>query len=236
MDYNEYWRENTFELAARVRKVRDLLKTERAFAKYIRVGSVRDGGYLLDHDVQSRKVVSCGVDTNIDFEKDLVFRFNCTVDMYDYSVDGPPEPLVSSTFYKEKIGPENIDRILEGEHLILKMDIEGSEWDTLAAATKLGNCQQIALEAHWMLDLKYEAFYLKVVEALENLRKTHTPVWVHANNNQPLLVMGAQPVPNVFEALFLNNDFYKFNYLSDQFEGLVVPNDPNFPEIGLTFP
>lgn len=237
MDFNEYWANNTFEVAARVRKIRELLKPEKATpVKYIRIGSIRDGGYILDHDIQGRKIVSCGVDTNIDFERDLIYRFNCTVDMYDHSVDGPPEPLVQSTFHKEMIGPENIDRILEGQDLILKMDIEGSEWDTLASAKNLGNCQQIALEAHWLLNLIHGPFYLKVIEALENLRKTHTPVWVHANNDQPLLVMGAQPVPNVFEALFLSNAHYSFKKEVNPFEGLVTPNNPNFPEIGLSFP
>lgn len=238
-DYNVYWKENTFWLAERVANVRRLLKPKMANTEYARFGSKGDGGYILANDIKfGDTLISYGVDKNIDFEKDLADR-GCNVVMYDHSVDGPPEPI-NGIFIKKKIGLNSdeisIDDTLTESNCILKIDIEGSEWDTLAVARKLSQCRQITMEAHWLFNLPYDAYYNKVIEALENINKTHFSVWVHANNDQPLAVMGAQPIPNVFEVLFLNKESYLNADIRDPFEGLVVPNNPAFPEIGLTFP
>lgn len=239
MDYSQYWQENTFWMAERISNVRNLLKLKIADTEYARFGSKADGGYILSADIKPGDLlVSYGVDRNIDFEKELS-SLGCNVVMYDHSVDTPPENI-NGTFFKKKIGLNpgevSIDETLTADDCILKVDIEGSEWDTMAAAKNLFKCRQITMEAHWMLDLRFDAFYYKVVEALENITKTHFPVWVHANNDQPLAVMGAQPIPNVFEVLFLNKNSYRYSEIIDPFAGLVVPNNPNFPEIGLTFP
>lgn len=238
-DYQAYWRDNTFDIAERVQTVRTLLKTSVPVgASFARYGTATDGGYILATDLDGLPVISCGVDDNVDFECALAAE-GCTVQMFDYSIDALPKPVPNGTFTRAKIGvgPGDVllDSLLTGE-VILKMDIEGSEWDVLADSMRLGNCRQIVMEAHWMLNLPYDAFYLKVEETLINLRKTHTPVWVHANNDQPLLVMGAQPIPNVFEVLFLNNNHYEFVPIQNPFVGLTTPNNPAFPEIGLSFP
>lgn len=239
MDYTQYWQENTFWIAERSTNLRKLLKPKIAETKYARFGSKGDGGYILADDIKKNDtLVSYGVDINIDFEKDLENR-GCNVFMYDHSVDAPPEPI-NGTFFKKKIGmgeyEVSIDETLSNEDCILKIDIEGSEWDTLGSAKDLYKCRQIVMEAHWLLNIQFDAFYYKVIEALENINKTHFPVWVHANNDQPLTVIGAQPIPNVFEVLFLNKQSYKYSDIVDPFEGLVTANNPAFPEIGLTFP
>ena len=239
MDYSQYWQENTPWIAERVFNIRTLLKPKMATTKYARFGSNGDGGYILADDIKSGDtLISYGVDKNIDFEKHLS-NLGCSVVMYDHSVNTPPESI-NGEFIKKKIGVNpgevSIDETLVADDCILKVDIEGSEWDTFAVAKNLSKCRQITMEAHWMLNLSYDAFYFKVVEALENIAKTHFPVFVHANNDQPLMVMGAQPIPNVFEVLFLNKESYEYSEISDPFAGLVVKNNPAFPEIGLTFP
>lgn len=250
MDFNEYWRENTFELAARVYRIRELLKPEVADTPYYRVGSEHDGGYILadDYDMNGY-LISMGIDKNVDFEKELS-KIGIHMDTYDYSVDRLPEPIDNARFFKEKVGSdvsleETIVRAkkaisrenlgLGHSDLLLKMDIEGSEWDVLPGQD-LSNFRQIVLEGHWLFNITDNAFYNKVVASLEALRKNHTPVWVHANNDQPLIPMGAQPVPNVIEVLYLRNSSYILTPQVDPFEGLVHRNNPAFPEIGLTFP
>ena len=243
--HEEYWADNSFELNNRVSKVKELLKlkTPKSTA-FKRLGSPHDGGYVVADDLSSTDyVLSFGVEGNVDFEKDLS-GYGCHIDMYDYSVDKTPIDIPNSRFFKEKIGvsadctslQECLDKT--DKDIFLKVDIEGSEWDVFAAATQeeLNRCRQITIEAHWLQNLPYDAFYNAVVMALTNLRKTHTPVLLHPNNNQPLMVMGNYPVPTVFEVLYLRNSSYKFEKEKDLFAGLITRNDTRFPEIGLQFP
>ena len=243
--HEEYWASNSFELNNRVSKVKELLKLRTPKSTtFKRLGSPHDGGYVIADDISSNDyVVSFGVEGNVDFEKDLN-GYGCHIDMYDYSVDKTPIDISNSRFFKEKIGvsadcttlQECLDKT--DKDIFLKVDIEGSEWDVFAASTEeeLNRCRQITIEAHWLQNLPYDAFYNAVVMALTNLRKTHTPVLLHPNNNQPLMVLGNYPVPTVFEVLYLRNSSYKFEAEKDLFAGLVTRNDTRFPEIGLQFP
>jgi hypothetical protein len=246
-DWNAYWQENTFEINRRVNVVRDLLKIGTQGQPYTRYGTPNDGGYVMCSDIYpgSDCLVSMGVERNVDFEVDLAKRIK-NIHMYDYSVATLPKPVPGGKFFQEKIGlghgETSVDdcvRRMRDEakgDLLLKMDIEGSEWNVLSVATRLNEFRQITVEMHWMMYLGDDAFYEKVVKALSNLRKTHTPVLVHANNNQPLMVMGACPVPNVFEVLYLRTADYHWDPIKDPFASYVVTNDPTFPEIGLSFP
>lgn len=243
--YEDYWSSNTFEMNKRVLRLKQALKTSVADdVRYTRIGSTNDGGYVLADDVQSvDHVVSFGVETNVDFEKELS-ELGCSIDMYDYSVDGPPENIPNSTFSKSKIGlVSDGDTSLAGclektnKDTILKIDIEGSEWKVLAAGDyDLGQCRQIAVEYHWTHQITDQEFYTTAVAAVENVRRTHTPVMVHANNNVPLMIIGNSPVPMVFEVLYLRTSSYTFKVEHDPFEGIITRNDSNFPEIGLSFP
>ena len=243
--HEEYWASNSFELNKRVSKVKELLKLRTPKSTtFKRLGSPHDGGYVIADDISSNDyVVSFGVEGNVDFEKDLN-GYGCHIDMYDYSVDKTPIDIPNSRFFKEKIGVSADSTTLQeclnktNKDIFLKVDIEGSEWDVFAASTEeeLNRCRQITIEAHWLQNLPYDAFYNAVVMALTNLRKTHTPVLLHPNNNQPLMVLGNYPVPTVFEVLYLRNSSYKFEAEKDLFAGLVTRNDTRFPEIGLQFP
>ena len=241
----EYWANNSFEINKRVSEVKKLLKLKTPKnTKFKRLGTLYDGGYVVADDISSTDyVVSFGVEGNVDFEKDLS-DYGCHIDMYDYSVDKTPIDIPNSRFFKEKIGVSADCTTLReclnktDKDVFLKVDIEGSEWDVFAAATEeeLNRCRQITIESHWLQNLTYDAFYKAVIMALTNLRKTHTPVLVHPNNNQPLMVLGNSPVPTVFEVLYLRNSSYKFEKEKDLFAGLVLRNDTRFPEIGLQFP
>jgi len=233
------------ELAERSSTFRGLLKTKVCKdANYIRMGSQHDGGYIYVNDFsKSDYVLSFGVDKNVDWELDAS-KFGCHIDMYDYSVDGPPVEVPNSKFYKKMIGPEFEQVSLEQaaskskKDLILKMDIEGSEWAVLAQASTevLSKFRQINIEFHDAYMLENELFYSTAISALENLRKTHTPVLVHANNNIPLMVIGSAPLPPVFEVLFLRNSSYELEEPVDQFAGLLTRNDTTIPEVSLSFP
>lgn len=243
--YEEYWQKNTYEMADRVSSIKKLLKTSVPLnTKFARKGSARDGGYIIADDIKSSDyLVSFGIDNNVDFEK-AISEHGCKSDLYDYSIDRLPEIVENATFFQKMIGiygdqtslGECLERT-EGD-VILKVDIEGSEWDVFSHSSveDLSKCRQILMEVHWMQHLINEDFYNKALLAFTKLRSTHTPVFVHANNNVPLMIMGNSPVPMVFEVLYLRTSDYKFLKEGDPFYGLVSKNDVNFPEIGLTFP
>lgn len=251
MDYNEYWLNNTFELYNRIKAIKQLLKIHKAETDYVRIGSKNDGGYILANDIKETDyVISFGVDNNIDFENELS-DLGCRVDMYDYSITVPPENIrESARFFNKKIvgdfGTSGINTFetnlsqciyqIEND-IILKIDIEGSEWDVLSTSKNLNKFRQIVFEAHWMQNLIDPIFYNKVLNALINIRQTHIPVWVHANNNVPLLILGNSPVPTVFEVLFLRKESYNYTLVENkELDVLTNRNDINFPEIELSFP
>jgi hypothetical protein len=243
--YEEYWKQNTYEIADRVSNIKNLLKTSTPLnTKFIRKGSAGDGGYVIADDIKSNDyLVSFGIDNNVDFEKSIS-EYGCKSDLYDNSIEELPSYVKNSTFFKKTIGiHENeisLGKSLKNitEDIILKVDIEGSEWDIFSQVSleDLSKCRQILIEVHWMQNLNDEYFYSKALTAFTKLRSTHTPVLVHANNNVPLMIMGNSPVPMVFEILYLRTVDYTFAKSEDPFDGLVVKNDVNFPEIGLSFP
>jgi len=252
---------NTFEMYERVLSIKNALKLKTPLdVKFTRLGSAHDGGYILVDDVNGADhVISLGVEGNVDFEKDIMEKA-CHIYMYDNSIDGLPEPVKRSTFFKRTMGSiqnghaslgsciqddwvgddedDDFAGFAGGDDYILKMDVEGAEYDLLGEASRdtLTYFRQITVEFHDTDRIEDEDFYKKMLHALTHLRETHTPVFVHANNNIPLTIKGNSPFPQVFEATFLRNDSYKFEEEIDLFEGLVTRNDLPKPEIGLTFP
>lgn len=242
-NWGEYWSSATFELNTRTNTIKELLKLELAQeVTYGRIGSPHDGGYIMAIDFKPDDyLVSLGIDTNVEFEQQLSLQVK-GMDTYDYSIESLPSPVLNSRFFKEKIGEvtiaQTIDRAKEiapNSDLLLKMDIEGSEWGVLGNQD-LSAFRQIVLEGHWLFNLVDESFYEQIKASLTSLRQTHTPVFVHANNDQPIVSLGANPIPNVIEVLYLRNDSYTFKPYDDPFKGLITKNNLNFPEIGLTFP
>ena len=247
-----------FEMARRVENLKKALKLEvPKGVPFKRFGSAGDGGYVLADDLTgSHHIYSFGVDKNMDFEKDLIKEVR-HIHMFDNSIDVAPEDVKRITFTKATLGLESeghksLKNILDeyelvededikfygADELILKMDIEGSEYDVINEAPKeiLDLFSQITMEVHWMGNLYDQNFYEKALSAFTKLRKTHYPVLVHPNNDRQLLVIGNSPVPNVFEILYLNKRDYQFEDLVDPFEGLSARNLVDLPEIGLTFP
>jgi hypothetical protein len=110
--------------------------------KLVRIGSSGDGGYLLPMDLNNQMVcLSPGVSNQVDFENDLYRRYQIKSILFDGSVDSPKNLNVASTFNKKFIGPAtrndvlSLNDIINGinEEIILQMDIEGDEYQSLIA-------------------------------------------------------------------------------------------------------
>lgn len=138
-----------------------------------------------------------------------------------------PKRLYSMKTILEKNGHE------EQSDMILKMDVEGAEWDFLQETSSelLGKFLQITFELH---DLTDEANAEKIIPALEKLRLTHDPVWIHANNNGIIEEAGGIRMPQFLEITYVNKEKYNLRDASyDCPIALDLPCDERFLEIQL---
>ena len=94
---------------------------------------------------------------------------------------------------------------------ILKMDVEGAEWDCLAATPRavLARFAQITLEFHTLFDLAEPAFNARVQKALEALNADFVPVHVHGNNFGKLGEAGGFAVVETLEVTYARRDLFQ---------------------------
>ncbi len=226
--------------------LRTLLEVKDVKGKeYIRVGKEADGGYVLvDSFGLLDGVFSIGIGTEVGFDQ---FFANKGIDvyMYDHTIDGLP--VLCDRFHWEKIGVcgknnrsknmKTLTEIVEGfgnKKLLLKMDIEGYEWDVLSdieIGRTLDAFDQIVLELHGMLEYSLKE---KIKQSLRNINETHQLVHVHANNQGSALAFDDWILPDLLEATYVNKKNYQFVKNSRLF-----PTDKDrknkslFPEIQL---
>ena len=185
----------------------------------IRVGGKNDGGYLLPDDLSGiSKCFSPGVDVTASFEKDLVCR-GILSHLADASVDGPPEDFRILSFEKKFLGSVNDGDYMTLEFwvrnrggavgdLILQMDIEGAEYQTILATPIdiLRRFRIIAVEIHdvhhWFNPIAWgcvQGFFAKL---LADFHVVHN----HPNNNCQFIEVDGILLPTVFELTLLRKD------------------------------
>ena len=214
--------------------------------KFLRIGRDNDGGYiLLDDFYDVQGVYSFGISGDVSFEKDMAKRgIDCF--MYDHTIDRLPEE--NQFFHWQQKGIAGSDKPEEklfmlqtlmkengnlgGRDIILKMDVEGAEWEFLEhTSSELLTCfRQIVFELHGVTNMSNN----KVMPMLRKLKETHTPVWLHANNYCPAEVAGNFVFASSMEMLYLNNSCYEFAEGEVKFPWVLdMPNNPEAPEIVL---
>ena len=235
------------KLYRHIKGLRDLLKTKRPVGKkLIRTGRSTDGGYVMLDDLASCRVAySFGISDDVSWDKSMA-ELGMDVYMYDHTIDGLPEENPHFHWHKTGLAGsydgsmtelETLPRLLEanghvGErNMILKMDIEGAEWDVFAKLPQgfLGKFDQILLELH---DMILPERYQEIVQALEKLNETHQLAHVHGNNCAPYLMAKGLVMPNALECLYVSKDKYQFKkdetFYPDELD---TRNDDRFPDI-----
>jgi len=218
--------------------------------EYFRVGSKNDGGYLNVKDFSKNDfAISFGVEGNVDWEKDFM-NYGSGINCYDNSIDILPEKIDNSNFFKKTVGEEVylkdcIEACPEDKDLILKMDIEGGEWNVLlnTNSQELSRFRQILVEYHSMLDIfSNTERYILVKDCLNKLNKTHSAVWIHANNYGSYDIINEKIVPDVIEVLYLRKSSYNTYYYNkvhkDKYKSIKLldhPNNKDKEDIGQTF-
>lgn len=186
----------------------------------VRVGPDGDGGYLLPDDLDGIEYAfSPGVSDESGFEADLARR-GMQVMLADYSVDGPAEQNDSFRFEKRFVGsfPSDTTMTMDdwkartiGDYdgdLLLQMDIEGAEFETILAMSPelLGQFRIIVIEFHYLHQLWNKPWFLQVRRAFDKLLATHSVVHIHPNNCCGSFKSRGLTIPRIAEFTFYRND------------------------------
>lgn len=237
----EYWRD---------RQVREALYAalapiQVANCRLQRFGSKHDGGYLMCGNLlgQAQAAYSYGIDGADAWGCDVAGRLDIPLHQYDCFNTEAPRCFSDAMpqFHAECIGPQpgniegrpfdtiasHIDRNGDGaKRVIVKMDVEGSEWQSLLTAPDhvLDAIDQLAIEFHRVEDRRFVATAVR-------LSRFFYVVHYHHNNYE--CRPGFEPFAGpVFELLLVNKRIAVANpHISARGPSpLDAPNNPTSPD------
>ena len=240
---------HSFDLHRRVVEISKFLRIEKLLNDgliFKRFGNLFDGGYVMVKDFSDTDcLITLGVGSDISCDAEIAKEIS-KVHFYDHTVSSLPESVPNSTHFREKIGygdskevslEETLKRIQASGEIVLKMDIEGSEWEVLKKTTSLSSFKQIVIELHGLHQIIDLNRFVEMSLALAKIHKSHGPVHIHANNYAPVTIVGNSFLPDVIEVTYLSRS--KYNLSNFDFAAgtdFDSPNNSSAPEIALTFP
>jgi len=210
----------------------------------VRIGSKQgDGGYIIiDSSFGSKYILGYGVDKDLSFENELTERYGMKGFVFDHTIEEIPNISSNVMYFREGIGgfdaapiftlETHVKRFIpEGESFILKMDVEGCEWDVLRTAD-LSRVTQLIIELHEM-----QEFPKEIIEKLnENFYLAH----IHGNNchNQPWVQIDRfRKMPRYLECTYVRKDLVPGVMVDSG--NFPIPQDvkcrPDVPELELNF-
>lgn len=202
----------------------------------VRLGNGGDGGYVLLQDFDSlESVYSLGICDDVSFDLDIVRHAPgvTAIWQFDDSVDRPPVENPKFRFARKRINTVSDLGVLSPNSL-LKIDIEGSEWDFFLSCSdeELNRFKQITCEFHDFFMFRSEAWYARARAVFEKLHRTHQAIHLHGNNIAPPLWTGDRFAPAVWEATFVRRTDYVFVPNQESLPGrLDAPCSILFPEV-----
>jgi hypothetical protein len=235
--------------SARVRSVLSLLRPWAAQGmEKIRIGRDFDGGYVMLDDFGGvTRALSLGISDDVSWDSDIAER-TIPVLQFDQTVAAPPVEHALFKFETLKIAPVDdsasvsIGSILRtrvpesGDTLLLKMDIEGAEWEICVglADDVLRRFKQIVCEFHELDRLAEEAFADRARRVFEKLTGTHFVCHVHGNNCANFANVANVPVPQTLEVTFASRACYTPEPTAETFPtSLDRPNEPGRADLYL---
>ena len=218
--------------------------------KKIRMGAEYDCGFVMLNDFAGiSKALSLGIGHDVSWDLAIAKR-GITVLQFDHSINMAPVSHKLCKFRRQKIvaGPASnaseisIPDILyehkigSAEDLLLKIDIEGAEWEIFFAIDDriLSRFRQIICEFHAFYRIGQTAWRRRMLRVFEKLTKNHCVVHVHGNNCGKLVHIGDVTLPEVLEITFVRRKDYYIRESDEQFPTeLDRPNNPGAPDIFL---
>lgn len=214
----------------------------------VRVGNpVADGGYVMIDDFRDVvAALSAGIGNDVSWDLHIS-SYEIDVHQFDHTVSGPPVADERFHFHRRQIAArasehtDDIKSMIERTStadgkLVLKMDIEGGEWEVFDAAQvdDFARVAQVVVEFHGMSNTANDAWRARATRAIGKLRSVFEVVHVHGNNWATLRVIANVPVPDTIEVTLVNRSMYQFRELADVFPtSLDRPNNKRRPDIFL---
>jgi tetratricopeptide (TPR) repeat protein len=188
-----------------------------------RIGPEGDGGYVLAGNISpAQSVISFGVGAEYRFEASMA-EAGHKVYMFDHTIDDIQAVNSNMVWKKEGVsGESDVEQSLytisdhleryeiRGNRLIMKMDVEGAEFDAIAETSDdvLARFEQIGIEIHFLARLNEAAFRERFKRMLRKLNHQFTLFHVHANNcdgPNAIHMIAGFPVSNVIELSYIRS-------------------------------
>ena len=209
------------------------LRKARNFELFRAGNQNSDGGYLLLNDVEPGKIAySFGICDDVTWNEDIANR-GYQIFMYDMTINDLPKHRPEFHFFKEGIGREKdsekhldtLEHFIERNghqnqrNMILKMDVEGAEWDFLETVKSetLDQFDQIIFEFHGLfheflgVPKQFNLEWIgKILSALEKLNQTHQLIHIHGHNGFPSMIYDDFYYPNLVEFTYASKSKYEF--------------------------
>jgi len=208
-----------------------------------RFGSANDGGYILYPKIEPEtSVISCGIGDNASFDFEIAAEVK-NVFMYDHTINNVAGLKSNMYFFKKGVHKESSDSfatitdIIEDNEIgksILKLDIEGMEWEIIDSLeiNVLREFDQIIIEFHdlFQIALNHKSdLYFRV---LKKLTSYFDIINMHPNNWGEFRILCGVPFVNTLELTMLNKNIK--TQISPIIKSLNMPNNPLEPEFILS--
>ena len=194
-------------------KFLDCLKPKGTDVPLKLYGTPGDGSYYMYPRFREGPVLSIGVGDNVNW--DLAIAEEPAVEMinmYDGTINNLPCNNDKFIFYKHNVGINKyndevrIENILTENTHVLKMDIEGGEYDVLWNEAIYENIDQLVVEFHDLLDI-----HTPFENIINIILKYMVPIYCHTNNFSEYKITENGIIPDTLEITFLKKDYCVFN-------------------------
>lgn len=220
------------------------LKIYRVLDKrLIRIGGENDGGYIMIDDFPGGVAYSFGISNDVEWDSAMADR-GYEIFMYDHTVNELPYHRKEFHFFSKGIigiSPTSCLDTLESfvkmnhhtkqENMILKMDVEGFEWNVINTVDSnlLEQFDQIVIEMHGIFTRNRD----EILAGIYKLNLTHNVVHIHANNYSQLeLQKGNCNLSDVLEVTWVSKRKYKFGEMNGELPLQIdSPCDTSMPEV-----
>lgn len=205
-----------------------------------RFGEPHDGGYLMCGNLlgAAKSAYSYGISGYDQWGCDVSKKLNVVVHQYDcFNLNRPVCEGGKTVFHEECVGDapkvdegrlfDTIERQLtqngdKDRHVVMKMDVEGAEWDSLMQTPDhvLRRIEQLSIELHGV-------DYPRYIATIKKLKRFFHVAHVHYNNFS--CTPDIKPFPAwAYEVLFVNKRIAVVEHSRRKPAGLIHPLDaPN---------
>jgi hypothetical protein len=211
---------------------REVLKNNSNDVKLQRVGSDFDGGYFLPENyLEIDGVISAGIGDDNNFEFVLA-SLGKKVLQFDPTISAPPLSHPNMRFVSKYVNKSNnLNECFNFyssmfnyslENALLKIDIEGSEWELFNNPEETPNkldflprVHTLVIEFHGISQIQEDDKWEDIKYSLTTILTNFEPVALSGNNCRAFFQLGGVPMLDVFEVTFVRRtDKFQFQEVS----------------------